>query len=138
MKILFLSLFILLNFKGYSKATKNPHQTSKTNRESLLISNQFLEVMLLTDKPIVRSYLYKATNSRFEGADETGTIVLNGESIPWSQWKIQIQEIKVPVWQGTWYTYQMSMPGKSFRFDLCFMLVDQRMIFQLKNIQDPK
>ena len=138
MKTLFLYLLILLMVRGYSATTNHPFQPSETIEKNLVISNQYLEVMLSPDKPIVRSYLYKATNSKFEGADESGTIVLNGSSIPWEKWKIQVKEIKVPAWQGTWYTYQMSMPGKSFRFDLCFMLVDQRMIFQLKNIQDPK
>jgi hypothetical protein len=135
--LLSISLFLILN--GYSSAVIDSNDpVNQDNDKSLMISNEYLEVTLSPDKPIIRSYLYKPTNSKFDGADETGTIVLNGESIPWSQWKTQVQEIKVPVWQGTWYTYQMSMPGKSFRFDLCFMLVDQRMIFQLKNIQDPK
>lgn len=139
MKALSLSLFLAWTLCGYSSASANSSQTTvEDNATSLVISNKYLEVMLSPDKPIVKGYLYKATNSKFEGADDSGSIVLNGESIPWSQWSILVKEIKVPAWQGTWYTYQMSMPGKSFRFDLCFMLVDQRMIFQLKNIQDPK
>jgi len=139
MKTLLLTLLLSLASMGYSTAAVNPfRQAGDENDKSLVISNPYLEVMLSPDKPIVRNYLYKATNSKFEGADDSGTIVLNGESIPWTQWKILVKEIKVPAWQGTWYTYQMSMPGKSFQFDLCFMLVDYRMIFQLKNIQDPK
>ncbi|MCX6226502.1 MAG: endo-alpha-N-acetylgalactosaminidase family protein [Bacteroidia bacterium] len=140
MKAILCSIFLFLSFSSNPGNEQNltGDPSGKVKGNSFIISNEFLEVTLYPDKPIIRSYTYKPTNSRFEGADETGTIVLNGQSIPWDQWNILVKEIKVPVWQGTWYTYQMSVPGKSFRFDLCFMLVDHRMIFQLKNIQDPK
>lgn len=104
----------------------------------LELSNRYLKVELFPDKPIVNSYYYKPENLNFGGADQTGTIILNGESIPWNKWIIVVKEINVPDWLGNWYTYQMSIPDKGFRFDICFMLVDHRMIFQLKNIQDPK
>ncbi len=139
MKTLLFSFLLLLPFKDCPVAAADRNEFSgQNNIKSLVISNEYLEVTLYPDKPIIRSYIFKSTNTKFEGADEKGTIVLNGESIPWDKWNILVKEINEPVWQGTWYTYQMSMPDKSFRFDLCFMLVDCRMIFQLKNIQDPK
>lgn len=133
-------LFILLYPLCYSIIAQNltGRSSERVDEKSLVITNEFLEVRLSPERPIIRSYLYKPTQSKFDGGDESGSIVLNGETIPWDQWEILVKEIKVPAWQGTWYTYQLSMPGKSFRFDLCFMLVDYRLIFQLKNIQDPQ
>jgi hypothetical protein len=135
----FLILNIVLAITSFSGAGQpgSRDKAAKTGVESLVMANAYLEVHLDALRPVVESYLFKPTGSRFKGSGNQGLILLNGQEIPWGKWTIVVKKLEVPVWQGAWFTYQLSMPGKSFRFDICFMLVDHRMIFQLRNIQDP-
>ena len=109
----------------------------KVSGEGLRMSNEFLEVTLDPQRPIPVKYLFKPDGSVFGGSGKNAGIMINGVEIPWDQWKIDVKELDVPSWQGRWYTYMMSVRGRSFRFEMCFMLADKRMLFQLKNIQDP-
>ncbi len=137
MKKILLPFLLAFSMATSAQSTNSTPEVLSGKASKLILSNRFLEVVLYPDRPVVAGYTYKPTKAAFGGGGENGLMVLNGEVIPWEKWIIKVQEVKVPDWQGTWYTYQMSLPGKAFRFEVCFMLVDSRMIFQLKNIQDP-
>ena len=95
------------------------------------LANETMVVELYGDRPAVKGYLHLATGEKFAGADDNGTLVINGQSVPWSEFEIKVAGKKESV------QYHLDLADRGVSFDMEFLLEDDGLAFSLKNVQDP-
>ena len=103
------------------------------------LANESIAVELYGDRPAVKSYLHKATGEKFGGAGENGTLLINGQPIPWNQFEIKTTPLDVAEKEaGKGTNYHLVLPDQALSFDMAFVLGDEELVFYLRNIQDPQ
>ncbi|HUT26379.1 MAG TPA: endo-alpha-N-acetylgalactosaminidase family protein, partial [Sumerlaeia bacterium] len=98
----------------------------------IVLENEILKVELDAARPTVRRYAHKPSGEEMGGAGGAGALAVNGEPVPWRQWRIEVAR------DHACATYALSMPERGIGFEMAFALRDNALVFELKNVRDPK
>ena len=108
--------------------------------KTLRIAGDSLAVDLHADRPLVARYHHLASGTKIDGAGRDGTLLINGNSVPWDEWKIETSNTPQSARYHLTFagrTPQILQSDHSFRFAISFALDGDSLAIELGDIEDP-
>jgi Endo-alpha-N-acetylgalactosaminidase len=126
-----LSLLILFIAAPDTLRSETGTSFVSSNGNRIALTNPNLRVLFDPERPIVLGYEHFPSGTAFGGGNVEGRLAINGEAIPWNEWRIQVET------NASALTYRMTLPRLSVSFDYAFSLAGNGLEVELRNIQDP-
>jgi Endo-alpha-N-acetylgalactosaminidase len=95
-----------------------------------VIANKALQLDISSQIPFIYSIYDKTAGLYFKGVNNAGAWIINGQKIPWSQWRISFHS------SDSSASYRMFLPSLQIEFDYRIILTSQAVNFSLDHISD--